>query len=235
MALRSTSVVDTIRPEPPIEASLFERFPRLYAFFRERLFRDDTEQIVATLWPDNAPEIGSTLIELGCGPGFYSRRLSERFPNLNVVGLDRSTQQLELAADRANTRLLPNCRFEWGDAQAIGFASGSVDAVIASRLFTVLPNPALAVSEIHRVLLSNGRCFIAEPRPHPIAHVPLGIMWLVAGTANLLNRGQVCYREPDVPTLLQTSAFFDLVSSQPWREMHIWADGRYQYAVCTKA
>ncbi len=235
MALRSPSIIDTIRSEPPAEASLFERFPWLYALFRERLFRDDTDRIIASLWPATAPELGSTLIELGCGPGFYARRLSERFPILNVVGIDRSVQQLELAVERAASPLLANCRFEWGDAQAIAFASGSVDSVVASRLITVLPDPARAVSEIHRVLRSGGRCFIAEPRPHPIAHIPLNLLWMAAGISRIFSRGHVCYREPVAPTLLETDEFQELFTSQPWRDARVWADGRYQYAVCAKS
>ena len=233
MALRSTSIVEGLTSEPSAEVSLFERFPWLYAFFRERLFRDDTDRIVDAFWPSGVPSPGATLIELGCGPGFYARRLSERFPSVSVVGIDRSSQQLALAVERTSPAL-NNCRFETGDAQAIAFASGSVDGVIASRLMTILPDPARAVSEIHRVLRPNGRCFVAEPRPHPIAHIPLDMLWAAAGIARLVNRHQVRYSEPIAPTLLEPTEFTELIAAQPWRKSRIWTDGRYQYAVCTK-
>ena len=233
MALRSTSIVEGLRAEPAGEVSLFERFPWLYAFFRERLFRDDTDRIVHAFWPSGMPQPGAILIELGCGPGFYARRLSERFPSVSVVGIDRSKRQLALAVERTSPSL-NNCRFETGDAQAIGFSSSSVDGVIASRLMTILPDPERAVSEIHRVLQPDGRCFIAEPRPHPIAHIPLDMLWAAAGIARLVNRRPTCYREPVAPTLLETTEFAALISSQPWRQAHIFTDGRYQYAVCTK-
>jgi arsenite methyltransferase len=234
MALRSSTFSDTFRPEHT-DASLFERFPGLYAFFRERLFRDDTERIIASLWPKGAPRAGATLIELGCGPGFYARRMSRRFPQLTAVGIDRSVPQLQLATERAMDQRLLNCRFEWGDAQAIDRAGDSVDAVIAARLITVLPDPERAVAEIHRVLRPDGHCFIAEPRPHPIARLPLNVMWAAAGAARVVQRHAIYYREPEAPTLLKHHEFVALISSQPWAERRIWVDGRYQYAVCRKA
>ena len=68
--------------------SLFERFHWLYAFCREHLFRDDTERIAAALWAGVAPPAGTRLLELGCGPGFYSCRLAQHFAHLQVTGID---------------------------------------------------------------------------------------------------------------------------------------------------
>jgi hypothetical protein len=41
-------------------------------------------------------------------------------------------------------------------------------------------------------------------------------------------------REPGKATVLSPDAFRGLFASQPWREMKIWQDGRYQYALCEK-
>src|SRR6266436_4018266 len=76
------------------DASLFEHVPWLYAFCREHLFRDDTERIIGTLWQNGGPLPGTQLIELGCGPGFYSSQLGARFPDISVTGVDRSENQL---------------------------------------------------------------------------------------------------------------------------------------------
>lgn len=233
MALRSTTLLDRIPADLSNSASLFERFPRLYAFFRERVFRDDTDRIVESIWRGRPPERGSTLIELGCGPGFYARRLSQKFPHLIVVGIDRSPRQLELAVKRSSTQTR-NCRFERGDAQAISFPSGSVDVVIASRLFMVLPEPQRAVFEIHRVLRPGGCCFIAEPRPHPIARLPLDLLWTAAGIGRVFDRKRNSYQEPLVPVLMERAQFDSLISSQRWHAMSVTSDRRYQYAVCVK-
>jgi arsenite methyltransferase len=235
MAVRTPVMSEGVRPVAGAEMSLFERFPRLYAFFREHLFRDDTERIVTSLWPSEVPSRGETLIELGCGPGFYARRLAARFPLLNVLGIDRSMPQLALARERAAALHLPNCRFEWGDAHAIPLESASVDAVIASRLITILPEPERAIAEIHRVLRPGGRFFIAEPRPHPVARLPLDMLWLAAEVSHLLQRDQASYREPGVPCLLAQHEFRALIAGRPWEQALLWTAGRYQYALCAKA
>src|SRR5205085_10238613 len=77
--------------------SLFEHFAWLYIFCRERLFRDDTERMIGALWPNGKPAPGEKVIELGCGPGFYSCGLAERFPDISVLGVDRSPSQLSWA------------------------------------------------------------------------------------------------------------------------------------------
>src|SRR2546425_12963941 len=81
--------------------SLFEHVAWVYVFCREHLFRDDTERIITTLWPRGQPSPGTQLIELGCGPGFYSCRLAERFPDMSITGVDRSESQLRWARERA--------------------------------------------------------------------------------------------------------------------------------------
>src|SRR6478672_13497295 len=82
--------------------SLFEHFAWLYIFCRERLFRDDTERMISALWPNGKPEPGEKVIELGCGPGFYSCRLAKRFQEISVVGVDRSPSQLSWAREKRN-------------------------------------------------------------------------------------------------------------------------------------
>jgi arsenite methyltransferase len=118
--------------------SLYERFPWLYAFCRDHLFRDDTEKISTALWPASGPSEGDSLLELGCGPGFYARRLAARFEHLQVTGIDRSERQLRRACMRASASGLHNCTFEEGDALALDRTTSSVDAVVVSRLFIVL-------------------------------------------------------------------------------------------------
>src|SRR5437870_9597875 len=144
--------------------SLFERVAWLYAFCRERLFRDDTTRIISSIWPDQSPRSGTKVIELGCGPGFYSRKLALRFPQIVVTGVDRSESQLRSARQRAITQNVNNCAFERVNALALPSGDASFDILIASRIFTVLPDHNRAVAEMFRVLKRGGRCFIAEPR-----------------------------------------------------------------------
>jgi ubiquinone/menaquinone biosynthesis C-methylase UbiE len=229
-------------PSPPLEneldyrvrdqsESLFEQVAWIYVFCRENLFRDDTERICSALWPDGAPAAGTQLVELGCGPGFYSCRFARRFPQLSVVGVDRSAQQLAWARRRAGRIGLGNCRFDRGNVLQIPCADAHFDVLIASRLFTVLPEREEAIAEMHRVLKPGGRCFVAEPRRAFRASVPLFAMWTLARVTHSRNG----YREPRKAVTLLADEFRHLVGTQPWRELRCWQDNRYQYALCEKA
>lgn len=211
--------------------SLFEQVAWLYVFCREKLFRDDTDRISAALWPNGAPLAGTKMIELGCGPGFYSCRFASRFPELAVVGVDRSDRQLTWARERARTFGLTNCHFERVNVLDIPCEDSHFDVLIASRLFTVLPEREEAIAEMHRVLRPGGRCFIAEPRHAFRASVPLVAMWILARATHFHNG----YREPRKAVTLAGAEFRRLFATQPWRECKCWQDSRYQYALCEKA
>lgn len=210
--------------------SLFDRFAWLYVFFREKLFRDDTDRIIRALWPGGVPRSGTRLIEVGCGPGFYSRRLATRFPSLSVYGVDRSARQLNCAQEKALGRGLDNCRFESDDVLNLSHSDDRFDVLIAARLFTILPEQERAIAEMHRVLRPGGRCFVAEPRYAFWASLPLFAMWVLAR----FTRMREGFCEPGKATVLSAAAFKELFASQPWRSVQTWQDGRYQYALCEK-
>jgi arsenite methyltransferase len=210
--------------------SLFEHFAWLYIFCREKLFRDDTARMIKSLWPGGRPKPGDKLIELGCGPGFYSCKLAERFPEIEVVGIDRSPKQLTWAGEKRNRIGLNNCRFKSDNVLELSLADETFDVLVASRLFTVLPNRRRAVAEMHRVLRPGGRCFVAEPRWAFWASIPLFMMWVLAGLTHFKNG----YREPTRARVLSTREMNRLFATQPWRRIETWREGRYQYALCEK-
>jgi arsenite methyltransferase len=210
--------------------SLFEQVAWLYIFCREKLFRDDTKRMVAALWPNGRPTPGEKLIEMGCGPGFYSCGLAERFREISVLGVDRSPSQLSWAREKRNALGLNNCRFQSDNVLELSHPDTSFDVLIASRLFTVLPNRRRAVAEMYRVLRPGGRCFIAEPRWAFWASIPLITMWLLAGLTHFKNG----YREPSRARVLSMREMNCLFATQPWRKIETWRDGRYQYALCEK-
>jgi arsenite methyltransferase len=245
---KSLSNIDTMQPEvivttpqissaPTIAAStaersesLFEHVAWLYAFCRERLFRDDTERIIKTLWQNGVPPAGTQIIELGCGPGLYSRNLAARFSNIHVTGVDRSVNQLRWARQRASAQNLNNCTFERVNVLSLPFSEPLFDVLIASRIFTVLPERNRAVAEMFRVLRPGGRCFIAEPRYGFWASIPLIAMWLLASVTHSGNG----YCEPRKAIVLKRREFENLFQQHPWQRVETWQDGRYQYALCQK-
>lgn len=218
----------------PDGASLFDRLAGLYAFFREHLFRDDTDLVAEALWLGGTPPAGTVLLELGCGPGVYARRLAARFEGLRAVGVDRSDRQVTGARARAAAAGLGNCRFEWGDARALTQPSASVDATVAARLFTVVGEPERVVAGMYDVLRPGGRCFIAEPCGGLGAELPLRVLWLVARVLGARPASDGVYREPPRVRILSAAELVALVRTQAWGHVWHWQDEHYQYVVCEK-
>lgn len=224
--MRSAETSGTVaQPE-----SLFEHFAWLYILCREKLFRDDTERMIRALWAQRNPPSGTRLIEFGCGPGFYSCQFAAHFPQMSVLGVDSSENQLSWARAKTRALGLSNCSFERMNVLSPSCAAESFDALIASRLFTVLPEREHVIGEMFRILRPGGRCFVAEPRGPFRASIPLFSMWLLAGLTHFRNG----YREPGKATVLAFNMFEALFATQNWKSVRTWQDGRYQYALCEK-
>jgi ubiquinone/menaquinone biosynthesis C-methylase UbiE len=212
--------------------SLFERCSWFYALCREYLFRDHTQEIVQSLFPRETPTEGTRLLELGCGPGFYACRISEELPMVQTTGVDLSRALIERATERARSRRLSNCSFEHADAHSLPYPTGSIDAIVVSRLFLIVPDKEGIVREIHRVLRPGGRCFIAEPTSGFRTRLPLAAMWLLA---RLTTSPAGKYREPQQADVMSLGDFQELVQTESWGACEFEYDGWYQYAVCEKS
>jgi len=211
--------------------SLFDRCWRQYALCREHLFTDHTTQIATAIQPLLQGSPRRCLVEAGCGPGFYSRRLAAKFPQLQITGIDLSEPLLSRAREQARLSGLRNCRFLRADALSLADFPGQVDVVVASRLFLILSEPALALEAIFAALRPGGICFIAEPTSTLSAAIPLLLMKL----AERLDRCPTRLGHVPQSRILSASDFEDLVETQPWRSVRIWKDRQYRCAVCKKA
>jgi ubiquinone/menaquinone biosynthesis C-methylase UbiE len=93
---------------------------------------------------------GMHVLDVACGPGLVAAAAIER--GALPLGLDFSSAMIELA--RADH---PGIRFEEGDAEALPFAEGFFDAVVANFGIHHVPDPVRALSEARRVLRTGGR------------------------------------------------------------------------------
>jgi len=211
--------------------SVFERCSWFYALCRERLFADHTVEIAHAMRPLLTGIRRPLLLEVGCGPGFYSSRLAALFPQFDIVGVDPSDRLLERARHRARRQKLENCRFIRARAQQLADFPAVVDFVIASRLFLILPNRRSALEAIYVSLRPRGLLFIAEPLSPLRAAIPLVMMramQAMTGAGRFKGDAATCH----VLNRMQFEAF---VASQPWRHVRHWSDHRYQYALCEKS
>jgi arsenite methyltransferase len=214
-----------------LPSTLFDRCWRQYALCREYLFTDHTRQIASALTPFLDGPHPRYLVEAGCGPGFYSRRLAARFPHLHITGIDLSEPLLSRAQEQARRSGLNNCSFLKADALSLVNFPSQVDAVIASRLFLILAQPTLALDAIFTALRPGGLCFIAEPASALRASLPLLLMRIT----QRLGRSTAPVEPLPQSRVFTGSGFQGLIESQPWTSIRIWKDRQYHCAVCRKA
>lgn len=97
------------------------------------------------------------ILDVGCGTGFATFAMHERFGMLQALGVDPSGEMLAVMRESA-TRLAPDLDLELlvGDALALPVADASVDAVISTMAFHWFPDKVGAVREMSRVVRPGG-------------------------------------------------------------------------------
>lgn len=96
---------------------------------------------------------GSSLLDVGCGPGTITADLAERLAPGPVVGIDAAPGIVDQA--RAAYRL-DNLRFEVDDCYRLSFPDDSFDIVHAHQVLQHLSDPVAALVEMRRVVEPGG-------------------------------------------------------------------------------
>jgi len=87
-----------------------------------------------------------SLLDVGCGEGVLAQRWARRWPELEILAVDREPLSAEW-----QRRSEPNLRFDVADACALPFADGEFEIVCGIELLEQVPDAALALSELVRV------------------------------------------------------------------------------------
>lgn len=73
-----------------------------------------------------------TILDFGCGPGILTTFYARQFPQVQVVGLDRSSASIAEAQKKAKELDLDNVRFECVDVEAEPL-TGTYDCIVATH------------------------------------------------------------------------------------------------------
>ena len=105
---------------------------------------------------------GQRLLDVGFGLGDVSLALAADLgAEGEVVGIDAS--EAMISAARARAASVPcSMRFRLGDAMALDEPDCSFDAVRSERTLQWVPDPAVAIAEMHRVLRPGGRVSLID-------------------------------------------------------------------------
>lgn len=129
---------------------------------REIRFRDDRKDLFLKLL---GLEDGMTILDIGCGPGTITRKLSNWLgEETKIIGIDRDTEFIEYAREKAIQMKLCNISYYEGDALNIPLKDNSVDACISHTVIEHIPNKEFLIEQ-KRVCKSKGRVSVMYARP----------------------------------------------------------------------
>ncbi|MFJ9825251.1 methyltransferase domain-containing protein [Streptomyces sp. NPDC101160] len=183
---------------------------------RNRFLSTDTyapiREVTARVAADAVSEQG-TVVDVGCGTGYYLAGVLDQLPGARGLGLDTSVRALRLAA-RAHDRA---AAVAWDVFRPFPLADGAADVVLdvfAPR------NP----TEFHRVLRPTGRLIVVRPTGRHLAelrgHVP-GMVAIDPAKEQRLHRALNPFFEAVVTEQVEYSAtlarldLLDLVAMTP--------------------
>ena len=109
-----------------------------------------TRQFIPPLLDAAGVAAGTSVLDVGCGPGYVSAAAAER--GAKPSGLDFSGEMVAIAK-----RMFPHIDFREGDAQNLPFAAETFDRVVGNFSFHHMADPGRAFAEACRVLKPGGR------------------------------------------------------------------------------
>ena len=100
---------------------------------------------------------GDRVIDVGCGPGNYTRYLAKTAAGGLVVGIDASEAMVAAATKRGGSGNLAYVR---GDACSLPFEDAVFDAACSVGVIHMVQRPLIALDEMVRVLAPGGRLVV---------------------------------------------------------------------------
>lgn len=121
-----------------------------------------TEQLSEAMLAGVALQPDERVLELACGPGGLGLTAADQVgPGGEVVLSDVAPEMTAIAAERARQRGLENVTTLELDLERIDQPDDSYDVVLCREGIMLVPDPAAAAAEIHRVLRPGGRAAVS--------------------------------------------------------------------------
>ena len=143
-------------------------FLPLYDLIAKLLGADGARQKLFELAPLRS---GDRVLDIGCGTGTFATMLKQRYPALEVRGLDPDAKALARARRKAEQARVP-VHFDQGFADSLEYPAASFDLVFSSFMFHHLEGTdrQKALSEVRRVLKPGGSFYLLDFEVSPTGH-----------------------------------------------------------------
>ncbi|HLV35739.1 MAG TPA: methyltransferase domain-containing protein [Spirillospora sp.] len=142
-----------------IKQSVQNQFGRVAENYRTSAVHaagEDLQRIVQLV----AAQPAQRALDAGCGAGHTAAAIAPHVGT--VIALDFTPTMLEQVEQLAAERGLTNLTTRHGDVENLPFADASFDLVVSRYSAHHWPHPAVAVSEIARVLQPGGRFILSD-------------------------------------------------------------------------
>ena len=110
---------------------------------------------------------GMRVLEVGCGPGYFSPALARATGPAGLTLFDAQPGMLDLARARLRGAGFPGVAAVAGLAEALPFPDAAFDRLVMVTVLGEVPEPALGVQEAARVLKPGGRLCLVEAAGDP--------------------------------------------------------------------
>jgi arsenite methyltransferase len=109
------------------------------------------------------PQMGETVLDLGCGAGLDSILAAGMVgPSGKVVGIDLTPEMIDKATSNAHAVSVKNIEFRQGDLESLPVADGTIDVAVSNGVFNLCPDKPKVLAEVFRVLRAGGRLLMAD-------------------------------------------------------------------------
>ncbi|GAA0841828.1 malonyl-ACP O-methyltransferase BioC [Marinobacter szutsaonensis] len=141
------------QPVPAAKSDIAREFGKASGTYDQasRLQRLMGEAMLARLAQQNvAPR---TILDLGCGTGWFTRELHKRFPEAYIVGVDLSPGMIEKARSSSPESI------QWltADAETLPFLPDSFDLIFSNLMIQWCQHPGTVLAQCRRLLRPEGR------------------------------------------------------------------------------
>jgi SAM-dependent methyltransferase len=132
---------------------------------------------------------GDRVLDVGCGPGNFTRDFAQAASGGLAVGVDASETMLGAAVRRGGGESLAYVR---ADAAALPFRDASFDAVCCFAALYLIDSPTEALDEIVRVLAPGGRvALLASCNRGPLPTGALGALTRGVAGVRMFGRDEL--------------------------------------------
>ena len=102
------------------------------------------------------------ILEVGCGPGYFSPALARAVPQGSLVLADIQPEMLAKARQRLEKRHITNAEYHLCSGSSFPFARGSFHRIVLVTVLGEVAEQAAYLAEFHRLLAPDGLLSISE-------------------------------------------------------------------------